>query len=107
MPALLSQLNALFVAFFSTGSVIKLKSVDSPKITIPNHSSNGNVSTRIIPNNRTHITHFEVEDIIGTKAERIFKGAYPKACCKACPVSCAATAAAATLRSEERRVGKE
>ena len=86
MPALLNHLKALFVAFFSTGSVTKLNRVDSPKTTIPNQSRKGNVCTSMMPSNNTHITHFEVDEMMGTRAERIFKGAYPCACCSACPV---------------------
>ena len=39
----------------------------------------------------------DAKETKGTSAERIFNGAYAIACCTACPHSCAATAAAATL----------
>ena len=40
---------------------------------------------------------FNEHETVSHIAERILSGAYPKACCTACPHSCAATAAAATL----------
>ena len=47
---------------------------------------------------RTRPNAYEDENCTtGTKAERIFSGAYARACCTACPHSWAATAAAATL----------
>src|SRR5690554_861877 len=97
MPALLNQRSALAVAFFSTGSVTKLNRVVMANSAIPTHNKAGKVDTVMIPISNIHVTQREEALTTGTKAERIFKGRYPLACCSACPVSWAATAAAATL----------
>ena len=52
---------------------------------------------KITPARSTHCTMLEANDTTGTRADLILIGAYPYACCTACPHSCAATAAAATL----------
>ena len=53
-----------------------------------------------IPRSRTHWTVLFAKVTTGTRAERRRRGPYPQACWMACPVSWAATAAAATVRWE-------
>ena len=61
---------------------------------IPIQNRAGNVERVKIPINNTICAHMEENCTMGTKADRIFSGAYAFACCTACPHSCAATAAA-------------
>ena len=66
-------------------------------IAIPIQKSAGKVFITKIPAITTQVDHIDENCTIGTNAERIFNGAYSRACCTAWPHSCAATAAAATL----------
>lgn len=64
---------------------------------IPANNNCGKVFTIKIPASNTQVIIEDENCTTGTKAERIFSGAYARACCTACPHSWAATAAAATL----------
>jgi len=66
IPVFDSQARALWLAFISTGSVIKLKRVVSPKRTMPASKMAGKVLTRIIPRRRTHCIYLEAKLTGGT-----------------------------------------
>ena len=64
---------------------------------MPISNNPGNDSTKIIPASRIHCTHRDANSTAGTSADRNRSMLYPLACCNACPVSWAATAAAAIV----------
>ena len=81
MPALLNHTNARWLALISTGNVIKLKRVVMAKRQIPANNNCGKVFTIKIPASNTQVIIEDENCTTGTKAERIFSGAYARACC--------------------------
>ena len=96
----MNHASALFEALISTGRVMKLKSVVIANSTIPIRSISGLELRSTSPAISTHCIQFEAKLTTGASFDLMPSHAYAWACCRACPVSCAATAAAATLVPE-------